>query len=271
MILNGIDGGRGVSYGCTIKGYALESSIPATGSENDIAVVTSIPVPSIDGGGVIWSVGQPSTRTDGSGLQGGDIWILLGNLSSFPFAIVNGVTVYGITMFQYINSAWVSIEVAKIYKSGTWIPFELYLHYRSNQCIGATAGWEARAWQFASNATAYAPIITYNSDHVEIVMPDVSGRSGAYQIKEDIDLTPYTSIKIDSYGNANTDNLWLIVIPRAATYLYDNAVSRLNLIGARAVRTLDISAINSINDICIGAKHYSFNATCRMYSIKFVR
>lgn len=264
-------GGGGVSFGYRLNQYLTENDIPAAGNENDIAAVTGTPIPSIYSGGIIWSVSEPTTRSDGKPLQAGDLWILESDKSSFRFSIVNGVYVYGVAALQYNGLSWVLLAIVKIYKGGIWIPFRLFLHYQSNQCIGATGGWEAVAWKFASNATAYAPVVTYNSDHVEIVMPDVANRSGAYHIKNDIDLTPYTSIKIDSYGYANTDNLWLIVIPRTATYLYDGAVSRLNLIGARAVRSMDVTAFNGYYDVCVAIKHYAYNSVCKVYSIELVK
>jgi len=131
--------GGGTSYLFTATAYATAGAIPASGNENDIAIVTSTAIPAIDSGGIIFSNTQPTLRTNGNALQVGDIWFLTGVNSNFPFVAVNGIYTNARAAYQYNGSSWVSVE-AYIYYSSAWMDFYLYLYNYGDEYSDVTGG-----------------------------------------------------------------------------------------------------------------------------------
>ena len=264
----------GTSYNYKITAYSTEGSIPLSGNvANDIAVVTSTAIPTIDSGGIIWSATQPSTRSNGNALVAGDVWIISSYASNVPFVMVNGVYVYAIGCFQYSGSAWVE-RVTKIYYGGAWVYMYLYLYYLTNQCTSVTGGWQARSWAADSSTPGFLPTVTTGVDYVEISYVSQNTKSGVYEIINDVDLTNFTSLVFDGYGdyNGTTKYPQLAVVARGSTYFYTGAIAKSMVTNtARGTTTIDITGANGNYDVCAALHTYTTQSTfLRMYSIKLI-
>ena len=269
-----ISAAGGTSYNYKITAYATEGSIPASGNiANDIAVVTSTAIPAIDSGGIIWSATQPTVRSNGHTLVTGDIWIINSYASNAPFVAVNGIYVYGVGCFQYNGSTW-GERVAKIYYGGAWVSMYLYLYYLTNQCTSVTGGWQARAWSSDSSTPGFLPTITYGADYVNIAFTSQNQKSGVYEIINDVDLTNFSSLVFDGYGDYNSGYKFpeIAVVARGSTYYSVNADAKSYITNlGRGTTTLNISALNGNYDVCAAVHTYTTQTTfLRMYSIRLI-
>lgn len=273
MIINDMGGGGGSSYLYKVTAYSSEGSIPASGAANDIAVVTSMAIPAIDSGGIIWSATQPTVRTNGNALVAGDIWVIDSYTSNVPFVAVNGIYVYAVGCFQWDGSAWRE-RVAKVYYGEAWVAMYLYLYYLTNQCSSVTGGWASRAWAAQSTATGMSPTVTITAESVTVSLSSQNGKSAVYEILNDIDLTSFSTLKFDGYGNDNgtTQFARLYVVPRASTYFRTSSVaSVIPSTAGRAIVSLDISPLNAAYDICIGVWTSGITSpSCTMFSLRLI-
>lgn len=91
--------------------YAVETKPTAAGTENDIAIITSVPMPNW-----IMSPDKPSgiPRSDG------DVWIQY-SVSGDTFNALkkNSMMIATIAAWQYVDGAWDSVEAAS-YQDGAW-------------------------------------------------------------------------------------------------------------------------------------------------------
>ncbi len=266
-------GGGGTEYLLLVQAYSTEGEIPAAGLLGRLAVVTTVAIPSFESGGIMCKASLPSTRDDGSALQTGDICILEFTASNASFNVVKGVTVYPIGCFQWNGSAWVD-RVAKYDTGSAWVYLYAFLYYLTNQCTGITSGWAARAWAAQSGVGAQAPTITIGADNVTVSFSAVNTKSGVYEIANDIDLTNFSTLKIDGYSNHNgtSQYVYLYVVPRTSTYYHTSKVAAVTPPTAgRGIVTLDVSALNATYDICIGIwANGPGSPSCTMYSLQMV-
>jgi len=77
--------------------------------------------------------------------------------------------------------------------------FRTFLYKSGNEFTSRTGGWQARAW--TANGviyTATAPGLAKNADNMVASMPNTysSGKSGVVEIINDVDLTPYTTLRV---------------------------------------------------------------------------
>jgi len=74
-----------------------------------------------------------------------------------------------------------------------------WLYKLGNEFTGITGGWQARAWTANSAIyTATAPGLTKNSGDMVASMSNTysSGKSGVVEIINNVDLTPYTTLRV---------------------------------------------------------------------------
>lgn len=104
-------GGGGLNF--SVKAYASESSLPASASENTIAVITETAIT-----GWVADVKEPGSPTDGI------VWIKVGTESKVPFNALrrNVIAIYPVSVLQYTNGEFANMD-AYIYKNSTWVQF----------------------------------------------------------------------------------------------------------------------------------------------------
>ncbi len=74
-----------------------------------------------------------------------------------------------------------------------------WLYRLGNEYVSLTGGWQARAWTGNGAVyTATAPGLTKNAGNMVIGMPNTysSGKSGVVEILNNVDLTPYTTLRV---------------------------------------------------------------------------
>lgn len=130
------------------------SSLPNTGNENDICVISDVPMKNW-----ILSPDVPSgaPRTDG------DVWIqyyVTGN--TFNVLKNSTMLITGMSAKQYVNGAWVD-KTATSYRGGKWTGWELVLYDAGDECTDVTGGWTSINDSGAGKST-----FTKNSDHMSI-------------------------------------------------------------------------------------------------------
>lgn len=130
-------GGAGASLGCTVKAYVSELLLPAAGKENDIAIITETPITE-------WQMrsDQPTTRSDGTALIGGEVWIKTDDQGVTWNALKkNGIFVCPVRCEQHVDGAWASKGI-KIYKGSAWTDtWGGYLFKDGEEYVDVTGGW----------------------------------------------------------------------------------------------------------------------------------
>ena len=108
--------------------------LPSTGSENDICVISEVPMKNW-----IMSPDKPS----GAPRNDGDVWIqysVTGN--TFNILKNNTMLIATIKAWQYVDGAWVD-TVARSYQNGVWVSWiaDVYLYNSGDECTDITGGW----------------------------------------------------------------------------------------------------------------------------------
>ena len=185
MSVFNMTGGGGAAMNYSVKAYASELVLPASGKANEIAVITSTAI-----GEHQFSVSAPTLRADGSALAAGDVWFSTGSQSNFPFNALKkgGLYVYGQAVFQYDGSAWQAVT-AKIWYGGAWVDWMLYLYKAGNECTGVTGGIVGTQTTNAS--------VTKNVDSIKLALANVaSGGSCAISTANKIDMTTLQTLHV---------------------------------------------------------------------------
>jgi len=130
-------GGGGSDYNFNVTAYAAFGSLPASASENSIAVITSTAITD-------WQLTHdiPTTRSDGTSLSGGEVFIITNTNSvrSFNAISSNSLMVYPTMQAQqYVSSVWTDVDVY-IYQSGSWLSLNLVM-YDGGDVSSVTGGW----------------------------------------------------------------------------------------------------------------------------------
>ena len=102
----------------------------------------------------------------------GALWVRISNFGGKKIVSPvskESITVYPLSAEQYINAAWVEIEVMSYQdvKWVAWIP-EGALYYRGDEMTAKTGGWSAVAWVPNSNYTNAGFTFEKNEDHMSL-------------------------------------------------------------------------------------------------------
>lgn len=117
-----------------LKVYSA-AELPSTGNENDICVISSVPMPNW-----ILSPDEPS----GAPRSDGDVWIeysVTGN--TFNALKNNSMMITAISAKQYIGGAWVD-KTAKIYQSGKWVDLIACLYNNGTEVVAWAGAWHEK-------------------------------------------------------------------------------------------------------------------------------
>lgn len=219
MILNMVGGGAGLNF--SVKAYASESALPSVEKENTIAVITETDITSW-----IFSATEPETPEEGM------VWFHVGASSPVAFnALKNGgITVYPLSAKQYVSGAFVTVT-AKSYQNGSWVDWFVYLFNYGKQQYK----WQARGWKRSSSVhIAKTPTVKTNSNGSVTISLSGANTSadrypgGGYELVNDFDLTGITTLELDcdiTSTQSKIEGVWLVVIPRSATYFESEAVA----------------------------------------------
>lgn len=171
MIINESGGGAGLNL--KVVGGTTQPTNP---KENTIWVNTDTTITDW-----IFSAIQPTSKSDGTPLSGGEVWFDIGVSSPAQFNALkkNGLWVYPTGCAQYVDGAWM-IKEAKTYQSGAWVAWAKILF---------------------ENGTLDSDLINFNPYRLSISNGKMnfsySGDSGAWAyFSKKYDLTPYNKILV---------------------------------------------------------------------------
>lgn len=124
-------GGGGGGLNFKVKAY---TELPASGSENEIAVITTTPI-----SGYVMQGEQPA-GTDGL------VWIETSGVSETPIWVdkKHTVRIYPVVARQYVDGAWISVP-AECYQNGEWSSFFKFLYKNGDLCESVSGGWVLEA------------------------------------------------------------------------------------------------------------------------------
>lgn len=131
------------------KVYRVPSRPTAPGAENDIAIISSVPMSNW-----IMSPEKPSgiPRTDG------DVWIQYSTSGDTRNILKqNALMIATISAWQYVDGSWVDREAVSC-QGGVWVDLVTYLFNNGNQCVDITGGWTSDGYSYGSYTTVPATI-----------------------------------------------------------------------------------------------------------------
>lgn len=174
--------------------FKIESgnTFPPEAEENTIMVITNNDITE-------WMFSQEEPENPSEGM----IWIKTGTFSTVEFNALaaNGITVYPMSVKQYISNEWVD-KTAKSYQNGEWVDWITYMYNKGDQCTDLTGGWLSYG---------YKAKVTFNNDHMLIGIE--SGYNEIYGMA-------YTANKID-VSNMNT--LYFYIDERTSTDIIESS------------------------------------------------
>lgn len=218
-------GGAGLNF--KVKAYASELLLPATASENTIAVITDTAISSY-----VFSTTEPQNPVDGM------VWFYTGTQSSIEFNALkkNNLQVYPLGAKQYIGDVWVS-KTAKIYQNGEFEDFwGGSLFDNGNQFEFVTGGWEQRNGLYQSQSAKGT--VTIGSR----IQLNASGETSAVAVtKNKINFAQYKTLFCDI--TANSGGILFALCTIYTGNIADES-PRVTFTGT-GVKSLDISGVTS--------------------------
>lgn len=189
------------------------ASLPATGTENDICIISEVPMTNW-----VMSPDKPSgiPRSDG------DVWIQY-SVTGNVFNVLKNSTMLlaTISAWQYVNGAWVNAE-AKSYQSGEWVDWwDGSLYDTGNQYTDYTGGWAVTYDGDASNPK----YVKFENGYIDIMDQNVT--YSWVETKNKINLTGKSKLKcsvscVGMYNNSYAGfQLYIANSPRTpAEYVF---------------------------------------------------
>lgn len=114
------------------KVYTVASKPTAPGAENDIAIISSVPMTN-------WMMSPE--RPSGMPRNDGDVWIQYSTQGNTKNILKqNALMISTISAWQHVDGAWVDREAVS-YQGGKWVDWFRYLYKAGNEYTDITGGW----------------------------------------------------------------------------------------------------------------------------------
>lgn len=235
-------GGSGGGVALSVSAYSSADAMPATASDNDVAIISSIPV-----NNVTVSFEQPANAATG------DVWLTIGEDGTSMTMGGNGVTLpIGVNnAMQYDGTAWQSVD-AYIWQNGAWVSIESAKVYLIRNGASNTALVDS--WTTKKDAKG---VVTWNEDNVYIGYNEGDGRYASIYTANTIDLTNYKklSIVVSNTGGTKDGILGVLTAPYtgvSGTTGVEKMAASVGItynIEDKATHVLDISAVNGAHHV----------------------
>ena len=170
------------------KVYTVESKPTTPGAENDIAIISSVPMTN-------WIM-SPDNPT-GIPRNEGDVWIqysVCGNTKNILKQ--NAMTIATIRAWQYVDGAWVDREAVSC-QDGAWVDWwDGSLYINGNEYAHVTGGWGTDGYTISDGSITSVSAGVKNSDHFFL--------QGSYSTKvmlgtlEPINADKFTTLHVDA-------------------------------------------------------------------------
>lgn len=185
----------------------------------------------------VFSAAQPASPTAGM------VWFQTGTSSSVAFNALkkNNITVYPTSCKQYISGAWTD-RAAKTYQNSKWVGWELALYAKGVYGSDFTeSGWTSFEIVDSSNNVDVNATVRYQEN-------------AYWRASLRIDFTPYSTVSVTHNDTPRQKYARpaLQVVSSNGTVL---ASANLNSDGTEETVSLDISSINQVGYVQIGARY----------------
>ena len=218
---------------------------------------------------------SPKEPTPSNGM----VWIFTSDSSYAEFNALkqNSIMLFPLSAKQYINGSWNTVS-AKSYQNGEWVNWAAYLYKDGDQCTKLSGGWQTRAWRGNSSVAGVQPTLSLDTNKMVATIAAASGyKSGALEVKNDVNLSEYSKVYIDWEGyslDSSSDNnsLKFAVGNRNATYEQEGAAASIGLqkngaTSTRQISELDISSINGSYSVYIRISSVSQETQITVYNV----
>ena len=213
------------------KVYTVPSKPTTPGAENDIAIISSVPMTNW-----IMSPEKPSDipRNDG------DVWIRYSAKGdTFNALKQNAMMIATISAWQYVDGAWVDREAVSC-QGGVWVDWftGVYLFNAGNQYTGLTGGWTTS--NVSGSTTTFGETIVSNC-----VLIGTSAVWSHVVTKNKIDVTNYKKLYFDvAVTQRNQSGFSDVAFGIVAEQGKDNYVSKFISEGNNMPDLVDIVEVN---------------------------
>lgn len=203
------------------KVYTVEAKPTVPGAENDIAIISPVPMTN-------WFMSPE--KPSGIPRNDGDVWIqysVSGNTKNILKQ--NALVIATISAWQYVNGSWVDREAVSC-QNGEWVEWLSYLIKDGDitDFANGFGGFTTRGLGLSSsNPKAKSPTATITDDYLKLYLDstDSSYYGGAYYLAQKIDLTNKKTIEADvEFTGAATVDTSLRVWTDFGSYSNDNVV-----------------------------------------------
>lgn len=192
-IANISSGGSG-GLNFEVKAYASESALPASASENSIAILTTDEMSSW-----VMSPAEPESPAEGM------VWMLTGASSAVGFNAIteNALQIYPLSASQYRSGSWVNVN-AKSFQNGSWVDWWIpgTLFFEGIDGTDLTGGWKSYDWSAGSGYTKITETIEITADGMSVDLDTATHTNHSTFIGTTnmIDLTDYSLLKMEFSG-----------------------------------------------------------------------
>ena len=236
---------EGIKLNFDIKRYSSEEEMLAdTPMENTIGVISDVEI-----------TGYRFSSTEPENMNEGEVWIKTGDDSIIAFDMIEGITIYPLSVKQNINNIWEN-KIAYTYHNETWIEWITYLFNYSRQSYN----WISKGWYHSGTSQSLvSPTTVVNSDGSVTLSMSVSNGTtptGGYEITEDIDFTNIDTLKIeyDILQTGNSRSMDIVIIKRNSTYYANDAAiikSISSSVVSNAVAEIDTSELSGMFSVAV--------------------
>lgn len=229
--------------------YTVPSKPTAPGAENDIAIISSVPMSNW-----LMSPEKPSgiPRTDG------DVWIQYSTKGDTKNILKqNALMIATISAWQYVDGAWVSREAVSC-QGGEWVEWNINV---LTSTVDNTGGW---VWyNSGSDSTAVK-----NSDgSYSLTRPTSSASGFLFRTKNSFDLSGVKTLEFQILAHGgSSDNV--VGVVQEATHGASHVISGKSITSTGTFR-IDVSALSGQH--AIAANLSNVNGSLRIANIKLLR
>ncbi len=234
---------------------------PATGTENDIAIITETPMKN-------WVMSPDAPR--GTPRRDGDVWIQYATDGEVFNVVKSGSLLLSIAaVYQFINGLWVEVPYTT-YRNETWDDiWKGELFKNGEQYTDITGGWSKDGYMYYRASYVHlTPTIgeTITVDASRTVGTDITTCIAG--IQKQIDITDYNTISLDVLSV--TGECYLVVLNNSNMNTHVSyALKSMGLTEAGKVE-LDVSDLTGLVHIALVAVYSSESRTnvCEVNNIK---
>lgn len=171
------------------KVYTVPSKPTTPGAENDIAIISSVPMTN-------WLMSPEAPS--GIPRNDGDVWIQYSTKGSTKNILKqNALMIATISAWQYVDGVWIDREAVSC-QSGVWVEWipAGALYWDGIDRTNFTGGWESLAVNIIDTVNSQKALTVENYNGYVKIYQATGGARGLYVTKNKIRINGYSSLKL---------------------------------------------------------------------------